>query len=209
MAETELEPVARGQPVGSPADLSDRTLLHRFRHGQEDAATQLYERYAHRLRALAQSRCRADLAGRVDADDIVQSVFGRFFRAAREGFYEVPAGEDLWNLFLVMALNKIRTLGAFHRAAKRDVRLTCGGEDFERPQEPALWRDDGAGRFLRLAVEEALEQLPAAHKQMVQLRIDGHEVAEIARLAGRSKRTVERLLQEARRRLADVLDWDE
>ena len=45
-----------------------------------------------------------------------------FFRKAGSGDYEVPHGEDLWKLFLVMALNKVRAKGAFHRAAKRDIR---------------------------------------------------------------------------------------
>ncbi len=50
-----------------------------------------------------------DLAGRVDADDIVQSVFRTFFRRVAKGDYEVPDGEELWKLFLVIALNKVRT----------------------------------------------------------------------------------------------------
>jgi len=41
---------------------------------------------------------------------------------------------------------------------------------------------------------------------MIALRIDGHEVAEIAEQMRRSKRTVERVLQEFRRQLAEVLD---
>ena len=44
---------------------SDHSLLRRFRHGSQDAATQLYLRYAQRLRALAQAQCSAELARRV------------------------------------------------------------------------------------------------------------------------------------------------
>jgi DNA-directed RNA polymerase specialized sigma24 family protein len=40
---------------------------------------------------------------------------------------------------------------------------------------------------------------------MVTLRIEGHEVAEIARLTNRSHRTVERLLQQARERLTELM----
>jgi hypothetical protein len=40
---------------------------------------------------------------------------------------------------------------------------------------------------------------------MVRLRIDGHEVADIARQVQRSKRTFERFLQEAGARLHDLL----
>ena len=88
---------------------SDRSLLLRLRRGEQDAATQLYVRYAPRLRALVRARCSDRLAGRLEPDDIVQSVFRRFFRRVVQGGYEVPPGEELWGLLLVIALNKIRT----------------------------------------------------------------------------------------------------
>src|SRR5262249_44137996 len=89
---------------------SDRGLPERFRRGHHDAATQISLRYADRLRALARSKCGRDLARLVDADDIVQAVFGSFFRRASQGQYDVPDGEELWKLFLVLALNKIRAV---------------------------------------------------------------------------------------------------
>ena len=115
---------------------SDGSLLRLYRHGDQDAARLLYLRYAGRLRALAHSRTASDLAGRVDDDDIVQSVFGSFFRGVIRGAYDVPAGEELWNLFLVITLNKIRAKGEHHRAAKRDVRQTIGGDGVDRAQDP-------------------------------------------------------------------------
>ena len=100
---------------GAPGPVpSDRSLLRRLRGGSEDAATQLYLKYAKRLRALARATTSAQLARRVDADDIVQSVFRTFFRAASQGLYDVPAGDDLWKLLLVIALNKIRAAGIHH-----------------------------------------------------------------------------------------------
>jgi DNA-directed RNA polymerase specialized sigma24 family protein len=44
---------------------------------------------------------------------------------------------------------------------------------------------------------------------MVELRIEGYAVAEIAHQTGRAKRTVERLLQEARQRLGELLGEDQ
>ena len=107
-----------------PDSVPDRDLLNRFQRGDREAASRLYERYAERLRALTRRKSSTVLACRLDPDDIVQSVFRNFFHAAREGGYDVPPGEDLWKLLLVIALNKIRARGTFHRAAKRDVRRT-------------------------------------------------------------------------------------
>src|SRR3954447_8064963 len=176
---------------------SDRSLLRRLRGGSEDAATALYRRYAHRLRALARANTSAHLARRVDAEDIVQSVFRIFFAAASQGLYDVPAGEDLWKLLLVIALNKIRAEGVFHQAAKRDVRATAELDRLEPAAEPE-GAEDFADTFLRLVVRDTLERLPPAERQMLGLRMEGFEVAEIADRVGRSKRTVERLLQQAR-----------
>ena len=44
---------------------SDRSLLARLRGGKQDAATELYLRYAQRLRALVRSRSSSQLARRV------------------------------------------------------------------------------------------------------------------------------------------------
>src|SRR5258708_6854953 len=143
---------------------SDHSLLRRFRRGQDDAPTLLYLRYAERLRALAAAQRSAGLAARVDPEDIVQSVFRTFFRRAAEGQYDVPEGEEIWKLLLVIALNKIRALGAFHHAARRDVRMTSGGESYDRAVDAGTGRDDGPLALLRLVVDEGLDALPPGHR---------------------------------------------
>ncbi len=180
---------------------SDHSLLKRFRGGQRDAPTRLYLRYAERLRALADRQSAPSLAVRVDPDDIVQSVFRTFFRRVARGEYDVPEGEEIWKLLLVIALNKVRAVGAHHRAARRDVRRTAGGEAFDNALEARAGRDEASLALLNLVVGEVLAALPAGHRPIIELRIEGHEVAEIAGLVRRSKRTVERVLQEFRQGL--------
>jgi RNA polymerase sigma-70 factor (ECF subfamily) len=189
-------------------EVTDSSLLRRVRLGSEDAAMQLYRRYAQRLRGLVKAQSSPELARRVDAEEIVQSIFGSFFRGANSGFYDVPVGEELWKLFLVIALNKIRAKGAFHRAAKRDVRKTSEGDGHEQCADLPEEQDTADLAFLRLTVAEALERLPPRHRQIVTLRIEGYEVTEIAERTGCSKRTTERLLQEARNQLAYLLQED-
>jgi RNA polymerase sigma-70 factor (ECF subfamily) len=176
---------------------SDRSLLRRLRQGHNDGPTLLYLRYAGQLQKLVARQSSPDLASRVDPEDIVQSVFRTFFRRAAEGQYDVPEGEEIWKLLLVIALNKVRAVGAFHRAARRDVRHTAGGEALDVQHGP----DEEALTILRLIIDETLDALPSWHRPILELRIEGHEVAEIAGRVRRAKRTVERVLQEFRRRL--------
>jgi RNA polymerase sigma-70 factor (ECF subfamily) len=176
---------------------SDHSLLQGYHEGSEEAAAQIYDRYACRLVALVRARCSADLARRLDVEDIVQSAFRSFFRVASTGVYEVPDGKDLWCLLLTITLNKIRAQGVFHRAAKRDVRLTTQLSAHETSGTVPSRKDAATDTTLRHALEESLEALPPQQRTLVELRIHGHEIAEIAQHVGRSKRTVERGLQQA------------
>jgi RNA polymerase sigma-70 factor (ECF subfamily) len=207
----ECSMTSEDSPVRSPTaaqapPLSDHSLLRRFRRGSQDAATQLYLRYAQRLRCLVRARCSPQLARRVEPDDIVQSIFRRFFRRVSRGDYDVPPGEELWGLFLVIALNKLRAEEAFHRADKRDVRLAITVGSPQELLETQAAGDDGAYAVLQLTIDDVLADLPQQSRLMVELRIQGHDVAEIARHTGRSKRTIERSLQEFRTRLRHLLE---
>src|SRR3954468_16877007 len=195
-------------PTGDVPDTSDRSLLRRLRRGEESAATALYLKYARRLLALAQARTSNDLAAKEEADDIVQSVFKSFFRKASAGLYDVPEGEELWNLLLVITINKIRAKGNYHRAAKRDMRLATGDQPLEAVAA-GEGANDAALAELRMVIDEILTGLPEKSAEIVELRIAGHEVNEIVGRAKRSKRTVERVLQDFRERLRAKIEGGE
>jgi RNA polymerase sigma-70 factor, ECF subfamily len=184
---------------------SDQSLLRRFQLGQSDASTLLYLRYAERLYHLAASQTSPDLARRSEPEEIVQSVFRTFFRRAAEGHYQVPEGEEIWKLLLVIALNKVRTAGAFHRAAKRDVRHTIEGKAYEKAIASSSSQDEISLCVLRMVIDQVLDQLTPVTRKMVELRIEGYEVAEIAQSVERSRRSVERVLQDFRKRLGALV----
>ncbi len=183
----------------TPTVSTDHSLVRRFRHGEDDAATQLYIRYAARLEQLARREMSAKLAARFDPEDVVQSVFRTFFRRASTGTYQVPPGDQLWQLLLVIATNKVRHLGRFHRQGKRDVARTVAspvspGEEIGSGNSP----DHAPLKILELVIDEATADLPAFQKQMIQLRIQGHTAEEIAAKTQRCARTVERVLKRFR-----------
>ncbi|MGL5097561.1 MAG: RNA polymerase sigma factor, partial [Planctomycetia bacterium] len=155
---------------------SDEILLDRFRQGEEEAATYLYQRYATRLRAMAQHKTASDLSARVEPDDIVQSAFRSFFRRAAAGQYHVPASDDLWKLLFVITLHKIHSQGSHHRAARRDVRATVSGEKWFGATPANRNLEDVACIELRLLIDDMLAKLPEVQQRMIQLRMEGHEV---------------------------------
>jgi len=192
------------ETVGDVPTPSDHSLLRQVRRGDDTAAAQLYCRYGQRLLALVRAKTSTSLSSRIDADDVVQSVFRTFFLRVRDGHYDVPRGEDLWGLLLSIALSKLRDQEQFHRAAKRDVRLTVPLE-VDGAGTLGQADDDGDGVFFQLVVQEAFAGLPELHRTVVELRLAGHEVAAIAAHTGRSRRTVERVLQDVRSRLTNLL----
>src|SRR5262249_61199873 len=77
-------------------------LVARWREGDQQAAAELFRRYADRLVALAKSRLSQKMARRVDPEDVVQSVYRSFFAETKEGRYEFERGGDLWHLLVTI-----------------------------------------------------------------------------------------------------------
>lgn len=197
-------------PTKVPSEItvtnSDQILLRKFKGGSEDAATEIFLRYARRIHGLADAQIGTDLKSRFDGDSIVQTVFRTFFRRAKDGQYDVASGDDLWKLFLVISLNKIRRNAGFHRADKRDPKRTVSIHDAEKDE---ACFDQSSLSVLTLTIEEIVEKLPENHQQIVQFRIDGMTVEEIAEKTKTARRTVERVLQSFRENLLEEIAPDE
>jgi RNA polymerase sigma-70 factor (ECF subfamily) len=183
-------------------------LVERWRSGDQQAAAQLFHRYADRLIALARSRLPARLAGRVDAEDVVQSVYRCFFAEARAGRYELQRGGDLWHLLVTITLHKVlNQIGrnsADKRACEREQRL----DSPDGPVNEVLAREPSPVEALALAdeVEQLMGRLTRLQRQVLELRLAGHNQAEIAAATQRTERTVRRLLDQVKDQLRQRYD---
>lgn len=173
---------------------SDDSLIRSIREGDDVAANDLFDRYISKLDRLADKQLAGELSGRLDTEDITQSVFRTFFRRITDGQYDVPQGETIWKLLAVIALNKIRSVGSYHRTAKRDIRKSSSFDELATLGSVA-GHDDEALRVLHLTIADVVGKLPDLQQRIIQLRLEEHDVAAIASRVGRSKRTVERVLQ--------------
>ena len=110
--------------------------------------------------ALVQANLSRAVSARVDADDIVQSVFRCFFQAVGQGRYALPSAEELWSLLAAITVNRLPAPRSNSSALKRDV---AGPSPITRPPR---CRRTGAiptrsRAFLTVAVGEAVQRLPA------------------------------------------------
>jgi RNA polymerase sigma-70 factor (ECF subfamily) len=185
-------------------------LVERFRQGDQRAADELFHRYVGRLTALAHKRLSERLARRVDPDDIVQSAYRSFFVHARDGAYSIQESGDLWKLLAVITLNKLRRQVERNTAGKRAMAheqsfqvdssmVGMGPEMVTREPSP----DDAVA--LIEEVEELKRGLTPSQVQMLELRLQGYTVDEIAAQVNRSERGVRRLLDKIKDRLQQRL----
>jgi RNA polymerase sigma-70 factor (ECF subfamily) len=178
-------------------------LLDRWRAGDETAAGALFRRYADRLTKLTQSRLPARLAPRLDAEDVVQSAFRSFFAACRQGRYDVEHGGDLWQLLVTITLRKLYHQIERHSARKRGAGRETPLTDDVQPASGKQTADQSPAEAQALIeeVEQLMRGLSAVQRHMIELRLQGHTLEEIAAATDRCPLTVRRVLQRVRNEL--------
>jgi RNA polymerase sigma factor (sigma-70 family) len=180
-------------------DLDDASihLVARWRQGDQQAAQELFERYVSRLIALAQSRLSSKLAGRIDAEDVVQSAYRSFFAAARDGRFQIQRGGELWRLLVATTLHKLHDQIKRHRAQKRNVQREQSLEDSLLGIEADLTQQPSPVEAVALVdeVQEVMRGLEPLHRRVLELRLEGYNLDEIGASIDRCPQTVRRILE--------------
>src|SRR6187397_2566869 len=93
---------------------SFQDLLSQLREGDETAACKIFRKYTDQLVRKARTRLDPMMRKKVDAEDIVQSVYRSFFVRYREGEFQLENWESLWCLLLTITFRKCgRQIGRF------------------------------------------------------------------------------------------------
>jgi RNA polymerase sigma-70 factor (ECF subfamily) len=179
-------------------------VLARLHAGDEDAAAEVFNRFAGRLAALAREHLHERVWSKVDPEDILQSVFRSFFTRHREGQFALESWGELWGLLSVITLRKCCNRGIFYGVRRRDAAREIRPD---RPTALALDREPTPAEAAALAdlVAELTCRLDVRDRQVLELHLQGHTAEEIAARIGRSLRTVWRSLARIRARAEDVL----
>lgn len=200
--------------VGDPSrdDESDLAgFLSRIQEGDQDAARELLARYEAEVRLVVRRQLPRLLRSRFDSLDFLQSVWGDFFQRIKHGPAEFTDSRHLVAFLARAAKNKV--IDQYRRAASLK-------QDMHR-EEP-IWSDGSRARELEAAgatpsqVAEAheafdrlLELVPAERKRVLELKAGGLSSREIGERLGISERTVQRVLEDLRRRAHLEVDDDD
>jgi RNA polymerase sigma-70 factor (ECF subfamily) len=195
---------------GTEATMSEQDsfegLMDRLRRGDDDAASEIFNRFARRLIGLARSRLNERLRQKMDPEDVMQSVFKSFFRVQADGKLDLANWDSLWALLTVITLRKCGHRVEYYRAACRRVDREVTprpSSDESTASFQAIARDPSPSDAAMLAetVEQVLRELEPREQEIVSLSLQGYGVAEIGQQVGRTERTVHRVLKRVRERL--------
>jgi len=174
-------------------------LLPLLPAGDDRAARAAFDRYSDRLIRLADRHLSPRLAGRVDPEDVVQSVFRTFFRRGADGEFRLDGSAQLWQLLVKITVLKARARARYHTADRRDAGAERSpGDGFDPaasepgPEEAAILVDQ---------TEALLRGLPAVYAQVLGLRLQGRTVTDVADELNLSRQTVHRALNLLQERL--------
>jgi RNA polymerase sigma-70 factor (ECF subfamily) len=186
-------------------DDSFDALATRLRAGDADAATEIFQKFAHRLIGLARLHLDARLRQKVDPEDILQSVFRSFFRRQARREFDLQSWDSLWALLSVITLRKCGHQTEHYLALCRDVNReakpavaqgsSTSWEAIAREPTPA------EAAMLAETVQLLLEGLDDREREIVSLRLQDYSAEEISAMLRRPERTVYRVLERTRKRL--------
>ncbi len=169
--------------------------------GDEDAARQLFDRYADQLVVLARKRISQRLASRIDPEDIVQSVFRTFFRRDREGKFHLEEPDDVCKLLARITVHKTFRQIAYHKRKKRDAgQETAQSDDSQELLLKLMGGEptpEEATSFLD-TLTNFLDKLAPEDRRILELRMEGYSNVEIADLLGISDRKIRRVMERVR-----------
>jgi RNA polymerase sigma factor (sigma-70 family) len=179
-------------------------FLRRIHDGDEDAARDLLLKYEAEVRLVVRRQLPRLLRSRFDSLDFLQSVWGSFFHRVRTTPTEFDDGRHLVAFLARAAKNKV--IDEYRRA---------GSQKGDMRREEPLWADGDRPKEVAAQIETASQVaeaneafvklrdlVPEERRALLELKAAGLSSREIGERLGISERTVQRVLEDLRRRVA-------
>ena len=171
-------------------------LIEAVRGGSQDAAWELVRRYSNQILRVVRRRLPDPMRSKFDSQDFLQATGASVFEnASRLGEFAEPA--EFTAFIAGVATNKV----------KMEIRRRYGAKfniTRERPLEEDFYSSVPSGSQVAVAREtwfELLKDQPEHYRQMVEMRLSGSSMRQIADQLDMHEGTVQRALRKLR--LAD------
>jgi RNA polymerase sigma-70 factor (ECF subfamily) len=184
-------------------------LIRRVRAWDQEAAAELVRRYEPAIRRAVRVRlANARLGNLLDSMDICQSVLRSFFVRAASCQYDLETPEQVLKLLTAMARNKLASQARKQHSLRRDNRRASTiGDEGSRLVAPG--DSPSAAIVVRDLQQEVRRRLAPDEWQLLELKNQGHDWAEIAAQVGGLAETLRKKLARAIDRVVDELALDD
>lgn len=134
------------------------------------------------------------------------SAYRSFFISAKAGRFWIRESGDLWALLTKITLRKLYRSAAHHSAEMRSVHREIPLPSVNEPTAWILCEQPRIEDAVALAdeVESVLRSLPEQQRRVLELRLQGELLADIAEEIGISERTVRRIVTDLEQRLRET-----
>jgi RNA polymerase sigma-70 factor (ECF subfamily) len=192
----------------TPAPTSTFGLVERFKNGDEEAFTLLFEKYRRRLAVLVYYKLSEELRGSIEVDDVMQETFFAAARDAGNFTYRVPGSFLSWLARIAehVIIDEARAHSRKKRHAEELVRFRSesnpGGAEPVDSQTPSriLAQEEGVRGLL-----ERLNALPEDYRQVILLaKVEGLTTQEVAERLGKTREATAVLLHRAVKKIKKV-----
>ena len=172
--------------------------LRALQQGSDDAGYRLWNRYFHRMVAVARRKLGPVRGARADEEDVAISAFDSFCAGLRHGRFPLMQNrDDVWAMLIVITLRKAID------AIQHDARQKRGGGRSRELNDEAVLQELLSREpcpASSTAMSEELDRLLAMLddddlRQLVVLKLEGHNNTESAELLGCARVTVQRMLK--------------
>jgi RNA polymerase sigma factor (sigma-70 family) len=182
--------------------------------GDREGVQRLWERYCHRLVALARKKLGGLPRRAADEEDVALSAFDSFIRGAEQGrFPRLEDRDDLWQILVMITTRKAIDLKVHEEREMRDWRRLQAERDNDADDSGSLLRgligrepDPAFAAQVTEELKRLLALLPDEELRHIVLRkLEGCTNEEIAEGLDVARVTVERGLGRIRKRWASEL----
>ena len=181
--------------LGDLTKAKDFDLTQAASKGDMAAFEEVYQRHHRRVYSI----CLRMLQNAFEAEDLTQDVFIQLYR--KVGSFRGDSAFTTW-------LHRLTVNQVLMHFRKRNVKFEKTTEEGETPEQIVAGTDNPFKMQIvdKLALEDAIEQLPAGYKNVFVLHdVEGFEHEEVARILGCSVGTSKSQLHKARLKLRKLL----